>query len=75
LNVYGTGIQGRSSLTAVAITVGGVSTPALYAGASTYPGEDQVVILLPHSLAGSGTVNVQLSANGNAANTTTLSIM
>ena len=74
LNIFGTGIQGRSALSAVAITVGGVSVPALYAGPSTYPGEDQVAILLPRSLVGAGTVNILLSANGNAANTTTLNI-
>jgi uncharacterized protein (TIGR03437 family) len=74
LNIFGTGLQGRSSLSNVTITVGGVSTPALYAGPSTYPGEDQVAILLPRSLVGAGTVNISLSADGNAANITTLSI-
>ena len=74
VNIYGTGIQGRSSLSAVVISVGGASTPALYAGPSGYPGEDQVAILLPRSLVGAGTVNVLLSADGFAANTTTLNI-
>jgi len=74
LNIYGTGIQGRSSLSAVTITVGGVSVSALYAGASGYAGEDQVAILLPRSLVGAGTVNVLMSVNGSASNTVTLSI-
>jgi uncharacterized protein (TIGR03437 family) len=74
INIYGTGIQGRTSLNTMAISVGGVSTQALYAGPSGYPGEDQVVILLPRSMVGAGTVNVVLSADGNAGNTTTLNI-
>jgi uncharacterized protein (TIGR03437 family) len=74
INMFGTGIQGRSDLSAVVITVGGVTVPALYASASTYPGEDQVAFLLPRSLIGAGTVNVTLSANGVAANVTTLNI-
>ena len=74
LNIYGTGIQGRSSLGGVTITVGGVQVSALYAGPSTYPGEDQVAILLPRTLVGAGTVNLLLSADGNAANNVTLNV-
>jgi uncharacterized protein (TIGR03437 family) len=74
LSIFGTGIQGRSSLNSVAITVGGVSVTPLYAGPASYPAEDQVAILLPRSLVGAGTVNLTLSADGNAANVTTLNI-
>ena len=75
LNLFGTGIQGRSSLSGVSITVGGAATTALYAGASTYPGEDQVAILVPRSLVGTGgAVNIVIKVDGKQANTTTLNI-
>ena len=74
VNIFGTGFRGRSALSAVVVKVGGVNVPALYAGASTYDGEDQLAILLPRSLVGAGRVLVELSANGNASNTTTLKI-
>jgi uncharacterized protein (TIGR03437 family) len=75
LNLFGTGIAGRSSLTGVAITVGNTPTSALYAGPSSYPGEDQVAILLPRSLAGTGgAVNIVMKVDGKQANTTTLNI-
>jgi len=51
-----------------------------YAGAqgagapSSFYGLDQVNVLLPRSLAGSGTVNVVLTAGGQTANTVTMDI-
>jgi len=48
LSFYGTGIRGRSSLSNVAVTIGGVSAQVLYAGPQgTYPGLDQVNVGLP----------------------------
>jgi len=70
LELYGTGIRGRSSPDAVSCTVGGVAAQVLYAGAQgQYPGEDQVDVLLPQTLAGAGQVSVNLIVDGKPANT------
>jgi uncharacterized protein (TIGR03437 family) len=73
LEMYGTGIRNATSVTA---TVGGVSLPVLYAGAAPgFAGEDQVNIgPLPQSLAGKGSVNIVLTADGQAANTVDVTI-
>ena len=67
LELYGTGIQAAGTSN-VQVTVAGTSVPVQYAGKSTFTGEDQVNILLPHSLAGAGAVTVQVTAAGVAAN-------
>jgi hypothetical protein len=42
LELYGTGIRGRTSLSEVSVMLGGVSLQVTYAGAQiTYPGLDQ----------------------------------
>jgi uncharacterized protein (TIGR03437 family) len=46
----------------------------LYAGSAGYAGVDQVNVQLPASLAGSGTVALQLTASGIAANTVQIAI-
>jgi uncharacterized protein (TIGR03437 family) len=73
LEMYGTGIRNATSVTA---TVGGVSLPVLYAGAAPgFAGEDQVNIgPLPQSLAGKRSVNIVLTADGQAANTVDVTI-
>ena len=69
LVLYGTGIQGRSSVSNVSASVNGVVLPVSYAGSQGgYSGLDQVNVLLPASLAGSGLVNVYLTVDGNASN-------
>ena len=67
LELYGTGIRHAKSVT---VTVGGADVPVLYAGAAPgFAGEDQVNIgPLPQSLAGQGSVNILLTADGQAAN-------
>ena len=68
LVLFGTGIQGAGTAGTTA-TVNGVNAPVLYAGSQNlFPGLDQVNVLLPASLAGKGTVMVQLTAGGVAAN-------
>jgi uncharacterized protein (TIGR03437 family) len=75
LVLYATGLRNRSSLDSVVVTVGGVYTPALYAGPqSQYPGLDQLNIQIPHSLAGAGSVNIQVTADGIAANPVNVTI-
>ncbi len=73
LEMYGTGIRNAKNVT---VTVGGVSVPVLYSSAAPgYAGEDQVNIgPLPVSLAGKGSVNIVLTADGIAANTVTVAI-
>jgi uncharacterized protein (TIGR03437 family) len=55
--------------------VGNTPCQVAFAGAQgTYFGLDQVDVELPHSLAGSGTVNVVITAAGETANTVTVDI-
>jgi len=73
LEMYGTGIRSAKNVTA---TVGGVNVPVLFSGAApNYAGEDQVNIgPLPVSLAGKGSVNIVLTADGAVANTVNVTI-
>ena len=73
LAIYATGVQaaGQSNVT---VTVNGVSTQVVYAGTSGFNGVDQINVLLPASLAGSGTVALQVTAGGIAANTVQIAI-
>ena len=68
LLLFGTGIaNGGTALTSV--TVNGVASTVIYAGpAGADSGLDQVNVLLPAKLAGAGSVAVQLTAEGVAAN-------
>ena len=73
LTLYGTGIQAAGQKN-VSVTVNGVNTPVIYAGPSGFTGVDQVNVQLPASLAGSGNVNVQLTAGGTLANQVQIAI-
>ena len=66
LEIYGTGFRNAKNVTA---TVGGLSVPVLgWAATAQFVGEDQVNIgPLPHSLAGKGSVNIVITADGQAA--------
>ena len=58
------------------VTVNGVNCQVLYAGTQNlFTGLDQINVLLPSSLAGKGTVDVQLTSNGVAANAVQVVIM
>jgi len=72
LVLFGTGIQNRASLSDVTVAIGTQTLPAFYAGSSGYTGEDQVNVLLPASLAGSGTVDITVSVAGTVSNTVTV---
>jgi uncharacterized protein (TIGR03437 family) len=75
LMLYGTGIRHRAAASSVTATVNGVSVPVQFSGAQpTYPGLDQVNLRLPYSLAGSGTVDVVVTVEGQAANTVTVAV-
>jgi uncharacterized protein (TIGR03437 family) len=67
LTLYGTGIRGAGGN--VTVTINGINAPVTFAGAQgAVDGLDQVNVLLPQQLAGSGTVKVVLTANGSLAN-------
>ena len=69
LNLYGTGIRGRSEIANVRATVDGIDVPVLYAGSQgTFLGVDQVNVLLPSSLAGKKEVNVILTVDNQVGN-------
>jgi uncharacterized protein (TIGR03437 family) len=75
LVLFGTGIRGAGGASAVTAMVGNTACPVAFAGAQgTYFGLDQVNVELPHSLAGSGTVNLVITAAGQNANTVTMDI-
>jgi uncharacterized protein (TIGR03437 family) len=73
LTLYGTGLQaaGTSKTT---VTIGGVIAKVLFAGPQGTAGLDQVNVLIPASLAGTGNANIQLAANGINANPVQITI-
>ncbi len=75
VELYGTGISGRSSLANVAAEIGGVPSYVAYAGApGQYAGLDQVNVYVPPSLAGAGEVPLVLTVDGVTANVVTINI-
>jgi uncharacterized protein (TIGR03437 family) len=73
LILYGTGIRNHQS--PVTAIIGTVSTTAAYAGAQgVFVGEDQINVLLPQSLKGSGLVSVTLTADGETTNAAQIEI-
>jgi uncharacterized protein (TIGR03437 family) len=75
LTLYGTGLRFRPSLDSVAVTIGGISVPVLYAGdALYYDAVDIVNVLLPQALRGRGRVDIVLTVNGKTANTVSVTI-
>jgi uncharacterized protein (TIGR03437 family) len=69
LILYGTGIRGRSALSAVTCNIGGVSVAVDYAGPQPqYDGLDQVNVTIPASLAGRGEVDLYLQADSQTSN-------
>ena len=67
LQLYGTGIRNRTSLSNVSVNMGGSVFPVDYAGPQLqFPGLDQVNITLPISLAARGMVSATLIVDGIA---------
>jgi uncharacterized protein (TIGR03437 family) len=57
------------------VTINGVIVPVQYAGAQpSFPGLDQVNVLLPASLSGTGNANVVLTVDGQVSNTVMVNI-
>jgi uncharacterized protein (TIGR03437 family) len=74
LFIFGTGIEAAGT-SGVQATVAGASVPVEYAGPQgTFVGLDQVNVLLPASLKGSGSVTIEVMANGIAANIVNMTI-
>jgi len=70
LILYGTGIRHRGALNAVRVSIGGVDSEVLFAGAQGgFAGLDQVNVRLARGLAGRGDVDVVLTVEGQPANT------
>lgn len=76
LLLFGTGIRGFSSASAVQVTVGGQTVPVPFTGPQgQFVGLDQLNVgPLPRSLTGRGEVNVALTVDGKTANTVTVAI-
>jgi uncharacterized protein (TIGR03437 family) len=75
VELYGTGIRNRTSLTNVAAQIGGVPAQVAYAGGQGFfPGLDQINVFVPRSLAGAGEVPVVLTVDGVTANVVTINI-
>ena len=75
LILYGSGWRARSSLMAVAASVGGTAVEVTYAGQQNdFVGLDQANLRLPNALAGRGEVEVRLTVDGIAANAVTVVI-
>jgi uncharacterized protein (TIGR03437 family) len=57
------------------VSIGGIAvTPDYIGDQRQYPGLDQINVTVPRSLAGRGTVDVQVSVAGMTSNTVTVSI-
>jgi uncharacterized protein (TIGR03437 family) len=70
LELFGTGIRGRSSLANVTATIGGEHVDVLFAGAQgQFPGLDQVNLSVPLNLHAEGETDVVLTVDGHVANT------
>lgn len=75
LVLYGTGIRGRSALSAVRVNLGGVDLAVDYAGPQgQVVGLDQVNVRLPRILANQGTLDVGVSVDGQWANILQISV-
>jgi uncharacterized protein (TIGR03437 family) len=75
LIAFGTGLRGRSSLSGVSATIGGVSSDVLFLGPQTdFVGLDQANIRIPRSLAGRGEADVVLIVDGKPANPVKINI-
>ena len=75
LELYGTGIRGRSAQSAVSASIGGVAAGIEYADKQPgFFGLDQVNLRVPRSLIGRGEVDLVLTVEGKPANTVKLQI-
>jgi uncharacterized protein (TIGR03437 family) len=75
LIAFGTGLRGRSTLSAVNAKIGGTDSEVLFLGPQGgFVGLDQANIRIPRTLAGRGEVDVMMIVDRKAANTVRVSI-
>jgi uncharacterized protein (TIGR03437 family) len=73
LVLFGTGL--RRSLETARVTIGGVAvTPEYIGDQRQFAGLDQINLTIPRSLAGRGTVDIQVSIAGITSNTVTINV-
>jgi len=76
---YATGLRGRSSDSAVSVTIGGQTIPAKsiasFDETNGLGGIDQVTVGLTLALRGAGEVDVVLTVDGKTSNTGRINIM
>jgi uncharacterized protein (TIGR03437 family) len=73
LTLFGTGFDAAAAFTTVA-TVQGVSAPVTYSGPQASSGIDQLNLILPQSLAGTGVASISVSIGGKTLNTVYVTI-
>ncbi len=73
LSLFGTGFD-QAAMASVTATIAGRSAPVSYSGPQGLAGLDQVNVLIPHQLAGSGSSPVVLSTAGSKANTVYITV-
>jgi uncharacterized protein (TIGR03437 family) len=75
LLLFGTGVRGRTNLANVNIKIKNIESQIGFAGSQgALTGLDQVNVLLPHSLTGSGEADIRLTVDGLTANVVSLNI-
>ncbi len=74
LILYGTGFRAAGTA-GTSMSIGGQNAQVSFSGPQgAFAGLDQVNVLVPPSLAGSGSVNIVLTASGQTANTVNISV-
>jgi len=75
LVLYGTGMRRRSSLSAVSVTIGGMTLSVDYLGAhSQLVGVEQLNVKMPQSRRGRGLVDLTVTVDGRVSNVAKLFI-
>ncbi len=71
LTLFGTGVRAEQA----SAQIGGSMVPVILSGLDESPGVDQIVVELPRSLAGAGSVSVVVNCDGIVANAVTVTIL
>ena len=75
LALFGTGIRNISEGSDIAVRIGGVLAPVVFAGAQGYfPGLDQVNVKIPRTLVGRGDATIIFSVAGRSSTPVTVNI-
>ena len=75
LMLFGTGLRNRTSLTNTSVIFGTQSVVPIYAGSQNgFAGLDQINVVIPPSLAGTGAVSLAVKVDGVSSNAVTIQI-